>query len=83
MQMIDHNEFMNTGYAVGDGGVMYVDASQVQGYGMQSDVWAAGIVFYELLSGAVPFNAKDIAELQGQILEFDVQEDFAADAGAS
>ena len=34
MQMIDHNEFMNTGYAVGDGGVMYVDASQVQGYGM-------------------------------------------------
>ena len=25
---------MNTGYAVGDGGVMYVDASQVQGYGM-------------------------------------------------
>ena len=34
MQMIDHNEFMNTGYTAGDGGVMYVDASQVEGYGM-------------------------------------------------
>ena len=35
LAMLDHNEIFNTGYAEGDGGVLYSAASLTAGYGMQ------------------------------------------------
>jgi eukaryotic-like serine/threonine-protein kinase len=36
---------------------------------MRSDVWALGVVLYEMLTRAVPFNAQTMPELVGAILQ--------------
>jgi eukaryotic-like serine/threonine-protein kinase len=38
---------------------------------VQSDIWAAGVIFYQLLTGQHPFPAKDYSELIGGIFQKD------------
>jgi serine/threonine protein kinase len=40
-----------------------------QPYSYASDVWAIGVLMYELCALTVPFNAKDFASLRRVILE--------------
>lgn len=37
-------------------------------YSFKSDVWAIGVIFYELLTGRVPWKAKTEKELGRQLL---------------
>jgi serine/threonine protein kinase len=34
----------------------------------QTDIWAAGVIFYQMLSGRLPFPQKDVTSLMGAIL---------------
>ena len=39
-----------------------------QGHGLPVDWWATGVLTYELLVGASPFNASDVMKIYKQIL---------------
>ena len=39
-------------------------------YSRASDVWALGIIFYEFLSGTVPFFSMDYEELRNMMKKF-------------
>ncbi len=53
------------------GTAAYLSPEQVRGEpgGPQADVWAWGVLAYELLSGARPFEAAGMADLLTQVLE--------------
>ncbi|MFL6255650.1 MAG: serine/threonine protein kinase [Pyrinomonadaceae bacterium] len=40
----------------------------------QTDLWAAGVIFYELLAGRLPFDQQDTASLVGTIVRHDPPE---------
>jgi NIMA (never in mitosis gene a)-related kinase len=42
---------------------------QNQPYNEKSDMWACGIILYELLTGAVPFGGNEFAVKAGHVLE--------------
>lgn len=43
-------------------------------YGFGADIWSAGVVFYALLSGTVPFKGSDMQELHDLIVKADYPE---------
>jgi eukaryotic-like serine/threonine-protein kinase len=53
------------------GTAAYLSPEQVRGEpgDRQADVWAWGVLAYELLGGARPFDAKSMAALLGQVME--------------
>src|SRR4029079_7251232 len=53
------------------GTAAYLSPEQVRGEpgGPQADVWAWGVLAYELLSGARPFEGVGMAELLNQVLD--------------
>ena len=42
-------------------------------YSRASDVWALGIIFYEFLSGTVPFFSMDYDELRTMMKRFVIE----------
>ena len=51
---------------------MYLSPEMIAGsYGLATDVWSLGVVFYILLSGNYPFECKssDLEEIKGKICQ--------------
>lgn len=55
-------------YNIGSPLYMPPEALLYNQYSYKSDVWALGIIFYELLTGAAPWNAKTEKELANKIM---------------
>jgi serine/threonine protein kinase len=52
-----HTQLTHVGFAVGTAGYMAPEITQHGQYSQQSDLYAWGIVLYEMLTGKVPFTA--------------------------
>jgi serine/threonine-protein kinase len=55
------------------GTVQYLSPEQIEGHAadFRSDIWALGVLLYEMVSGRLPFEATTIASLCGKILKAD------------
>jgi len=58
----------HTNYNIGSPLYMPPEALLYNQYSYKSDIWALGIIFYELLTGAAPWNANTEIELAEKIM---------------
>lgn len=54
-------------YNVGSPLYMAPESLKRNDYSLQSDIWALGIIFYEMLTGSTPWKAKNEKELLKKI----------------
>ena len=57
----------NANYNVGSPVYMPLEALNDNQYSSKSDIWAIGVIFYEMLTGHTPWKAKTEADLKRQI----------------
>lgn len=57
----------NSNYNVGSPIYMPLEALNDNHYSSKSDIWAIGVIFYEMLTGRTPWKAKTEADLKRQI----------------
>ena len=60
------------GMVVGTPGILAPEQVRGQNVTPATDIWQLGILMYEMLSGRLPFEAEDPAELYGQILKAEI-----------
>jgi serine/threonine protein kinase len=57
----------NSSYNVGSPVYMSPEALKENKYSFKSDIWALGVIYYEMLTGKTPWRAKTEKELAKQI----------------
>ncbi len=57
-----------TGIAIGTPGYMAPEQIKGKGVDHRADIWALGVVLYEMLSGRLPFRGSDYAEISHSVL---------------
>jgi serine/threonine-protein kinase len=65
-----------TGIIIGTPAYMSPEQARGEPVGVQTDIWAFGVVLYEMLTGASPFRRKTTAETLARVLES--QPDYSA-----
>jgi len=69
----EEEEFLKTKI----GASLYVSPQVIMGwYNREADVWSCGVVMYLLLSGLVPFDGKDDAEILGMVIKGEFELDI-------
>jgi serine/threonine protein kinase len=78
--MLNEDHVTQKSTVVGTAG--YMSPEQIGGseLSIQSDIFSAGIVIYELFSGKNPFIGKDLGETINNILKIDIQQSLQHDA---
>ena len=68
-KLVGQSDLTRTGLTVGT--VAYMSPEQIRGYeaGPPADVWAIGVVFFQMLTGSRPFEGKDDLAVISHILD--------------